>query len=74
MTSHEPQIKHGAHQKETTFCSTDLLLKEQTLEADRVPMPNDLDNNHSHKASDELAEFAEATNGSNFLRRFFYLF
>ncbi|KAJ1405099.1 UvrD-like helicase, ATP-binding domain [Sesbania bispinosa] len=66
----ELQIKQETHQKETACVTTDLLIKEQQFEADVVPMPNDLLNNHSSEASNELAEFAEANIGSIFLRRF----
>ncbi|CAJ2627930.1 unnamed protein product [Trifolium pratense] len=66
----ELQIKREAHQKEATGCTTDLLIKKQQSEADLVPVPNELLNSHFTEASDELAEFAEANNGNDFIRRF----
>ncbi|CAL0316752.1 unnamed protein product [Lupinus luteus] len=60
----KPQMKQVDLKKETAKC----IMKEQ--EADVVPMPNDLLNNHFSEASNELAEVAEAHNGSNFIRRF----
>ncbi|CAK8571971.1 unnamed protein product [Lathyrus sativus] len=66
----EVQIKRDGHQKETTNCTTDLLIKKQQSEADLIPVPNDLLNYHFSEASDELAEFAEANNGNDFIRRF----
>ncbi|CAI8585071.1 unnamed protein product [Vicia faba] len=66
----ELQIKREGHQKETTNCTTDLLIKKQQSEADLVPVPNDLLNYHFSEASNELAEFAEANNGNDFIRRF----
>lgn len=70
----EVQIKRDGHQKETTNCTTDLLIKKQQSEADLIPVPNDLLNYHFSEASDELAEFAEANNGNDFIRRFSFLF
>ncbi|XP_012569785.1 ATP-dependent DNA helicase SRS2-like protein At4g25120 isoform X2 [Cicer arietinum] len=66
----ELQIKLEDHQKETADCSTDLLIEKQQSEAGLVPVRNDLLNNHFSGSSDELAEFAEANNYSDFLRRF----
>ncbi|XP_061337521.1 ATP-dependent DNA helicase SRS2-like protein At4g25120 [Gastrolobium bilobum] len=66
----EVQIKQEAVQKKTAQFTTNLLIKEKQSEDDVVPMPNGLLNNHSSEASNELAEFAEASNGSNFLSRF----
>ncbi|KAK7278542.1 hypothetical protein RJT34_23572 [Clitoria ternatea] len=65
------QMKQEALQKETAPC-TDLLIKEQQSGVDVAPMPlpNDLHDNHSSEGSNELADFEEANNGSNFLRRF----
>ncbi|KAE9612123.1 putative DNA helicase [Lupinus albus] len=60
----KPQMKQVDLKKETAKCT----MKEQ--EADVVPMPNDLLNNHFSEASDEHAEVTEAHNGSNFIRRF----
>ncbi|XP_019441073.1 PREDICTED: ATP-dependent DNA helicase SRS2-like protein At4g25120 [Lupinus angustifolius] len=60
----KPQMKQVDLKKETAKCT----MKEQ--EADVVPMPNDLLNNDFSEASNELAEVAEAYNGSNFIRRF----
>ncbi|XP_014513588.1 ATP-dependent DNA helicase SRS2-like protein At4g25120 [Vigna radiata var. radiata] len=65
----ELQIKHEAFQKESTPCTTDLLIKERPTEADVVPMPPVLDN-HSSEISNELAQFDEANSGNDFLRRF----
>lgn len=66
----EPQIKQESLQKETAHCTTNLLVKENQSEADVVPVPHEIFDNHSSEASDELAQFAEAINGNNFLRRF----
>ncbi|RDX92918.1 ATP-dependent DNA helicase SRS2-like protein, partial [Mucuna pruriens] len=66
----ELQIKQEALQKETAHCTTDLLIKEKQSEADVIPMPHEILDNHSSEASNELAQFAEANNGNNFLRRF----
>ncbi|TKY51810.1 ATP-dependent DNA helicase SRS2 protein [Spatholobus suberectus] len=66
----ELQKKQEALQKETAHCATDLLIKEKQSEADAVPMPHEIFDNHSSEASNELAQFAEANNGNNFLRRF----
>ncbi|GAU18208.1 hypothetical protein TSUD_26730 [Trifolium subterraneum] len=66
----ELQIKQEAHHKEATNCTTDLLIKKQQSEADLVPVPNELLNSHFSEASDELAKFAEANNGNDFIRRF----
>jgi len=70
----ELQIKREGHQKETTCCTTDLLIKKQQSEADLDPVPNNLLNNHFSEASSELAEFAEANNGNDFIRRFHFSF
>jgi hypothetical protein len=70
----ELQIKREAHQKETTNCTTDLLIKKQQSEADLVPVPNEFLNRNFSEGSDELAEFAEANNGNDFIRRFLILF
>ncbi|XP_058750728.1 ATP-dependent DNA helicase SRS2-like protein At4g25120 isoform X2 [Vicia villosa] len=66
----ELQIKREGHQKETTHSTTDLLIKKQQSESNLVPVPNDLLNYHFSEASIELAEFAEANNGNDFIRRF----
>jgi len=49
-----------------------LLVKERQSEAEVVPMPHEILNNHSSETSNELALFAEANNGNDFLRRFLY--
>ncbi|XP_052731014.1 ATP-dependent DNA helicase SRS2-like protein At4g25120 isoform X2 [Vigna angularis] len=66
----ELQIKHEAFQKEPTPCTTDLLIKERPTEADVVPMPPEILDNHSSDISNELAQFDEANSGNDFLRRF----
>jgi hypothetical protein len=70
----ELQIKREAHQKETTNCTTDLLIKKQQSEGDLVHVPNEFLNRNFSEGSDELAEFAEANNGNDFIRRFLILF
>ncbi|KAK7343980.1 hypothetical protein VNO77_13148 [Canavalia gladiata] len=65
----ELEIKQESLQKETAHWTTNLI-KEQQSEAGRVPMPNDIFDKRSSEISNELEEFAEANNGSNFLRRF----
>nr|KYP60743.1 ATP-dependent DNA helicase pcrA [Cajanus cajan] len=66
----ELHIKQESLQKETVHCTMDLLIREKQSEADVVPMPREILDNHSSEASNELAEFAEANNSNNFLRRF----
>lgn len=61
--------KQEALPKETAQCN-DLVIRKQESEADVVPMPNYILNNHVSEASNELAELGEANSGSNFLRRF----
>ncbi|KHN01012.1 ATP-dependent DNA helicase pcrA [Glycine soja] len=63
-------IKQEALQKETAHCTTDLLIKEKQSEADVIPMPHEILDNHSSETSNELAQFAEANNRNDFLRRF----
>jgi len=48
------------------------LIKERQTEADVVPMPPEILDNHSSEISNELAQFAEANSGNDFLRRFRY--
>lgn len=69
----ELQIKREG-QKETTYCTTDLLIKKQQSESNLVPVPNDLLNYHFSEVSNELAEFAEANIGNDFIRRFHFYF
>ncbi|XP_029128591.1 ATP-dependent DNA helicase SRS2-like protein At4g25120 isoform X3 [Cajanus cajan] len=66
----ELHIKQESLQKETVHCTMDLLIREKQSEADVVPMPREILDNHSSEASNELAEFAEANNSNNFLRSF----
>ncbi|KAI4351194.1 hypothetical protein L6164_005573 [Bauhinia variegata] len=68
----ELQVKNEVHQKEIAQFSGDLRTKMQQSK-DVVSVPDYEVNNDANEASNELIDIAEASNGSDFLRRFLSL-